>query len=395
MNVFIYYLSDSKGNIRYVGKTNQYLKQRLYAHILECKSERRSYKISWIKSLLNKGERPIIEVIDEVPEGEWQFWEQYWIEQFRQWGFNLTNLTIGGQGGNGYKHTSDSKKKMRKSKLGSKLPELQKKKISDSIKKLAKLNPNYNRSGNNIKREIDKELLYKLYITENLSTTKIANKLKFSKKKIWDSIQEHGIYKDKEIWKEQLSSKPKKVVLQYDLGGKLVKEWNCLVDISKELGFNKSNIANCCRGIGVSVSGYIWRYKDNFIEIDLNKLNYQKRKVKKYDLYGKFIKEYDSISETMLDGFNEGNVQSCCVGKQKSHGGYVWRYSEDKPPIKYENKTIRQVIQYDLNMNFIKEWDSIVSVSKELGIGGNSITTCCKGKYKSAGGFIWKYKNYN
>lgn len=44
-------------------------------------------------------------------------------------------------------------------------------------------------------------------------------------------------------------------------------------------------------------------------------------------------------------------------------------------------------------MKFIKEWDSIVSASKELGIGGNSITTCCKGKYKSAGGYIWKYKS--
>jgi hypothetical protein len=40
---------------------------------------------------------------------------------------------------------------------------------------------------------------------------------------------------------------------------------------------------------------------------------------------------------------------------------------------------------------FIRSWESIVSVTKELGIGGNSITTCCKGGYKSAGGFVWKY----
>jgi len=83
----------------------------------------------------------------------------------------------------------------------------------------------------------------------------------------------------------------------------------------------------------------------------------------------------------------------CCSGKQKSHAGYIWRYSEDKKPFNYKNKTIKPVIQYDINMKFIKEWDSIVSASKELGIGGNSITTCCKGKYKSAGGYIWKYKS--
>lgn len=263
MNVFIYYLSDGNGNIRYVGKTNQYLKQRLYAHILECKSERRSHKISWIKSLLNKGERPIIEVIDEVPEEEWHFWEQYWIEQFRQWGFNLTNLTIGGQGGNGYKHTSDSKKKMSKSKLGSKLSEDQKKKISESVKERYKENPSYNRSGNNIKREIDKELLYKLYITENLSLNKISKLLGFSKKKIFVSLKENNISKSKEDWKEQLSTRPRKVVLQYSLDGKLIREWESLTDISRELGLNKSNIASCCRGIGKSVSGYIWKYKSD------------------------------------------------------------------------------------------------------------------------------------
>ena len=29
-------------------------------------------------------------------ENNWQFWETYWIAQFKNWGFNLTNLTSGG-----------------------------------------------------------------------------------------------------------------------------------------------------------------------------------------------------------------------------------------------------------------------------------------------------------
>jgi hypothetical protein len=387
MNVLIYYLSDNNGEIRYVGKTKQFLKQRLYAHIIECKSERKSHKISWIKSLLNKGERPLINVIDEVPEEEWEFWEQYWISQFTSWGFNLTNLTSGGQGANGYKHTDDSKKKMRKSKLGTTLTQEQRDKISKSVRQKFIDNPDYNRSGNNLKKEIDKELLYKLII-ENLSTPKISKILGFGKKKIWDSLKENNISKPKDVWKKQLSTKPKKIVLQYDLDGNLIKEWSSL----SEIDLNISNIANCCRGIVKSAGGYIWRYKDEFIEINLNKLNDKVRSVKQYDLSGNFIKEYSSIRETIEYGFNDGCVQSCCVGKSKSHGGYIWRYSEDTPPTKYKNKTIREVIQYDKDMNFIKEWSSISSVTKELGVGSNSITTCCKGKYKSAGGFIWRYK---
>jgi hypothetical protein len=48
---------------------------------------------------------------------------------------------------------------------------------------------------------------------------------------------------------------------------------------------------------------------------------------------------------------------------------------------------------FTISGEFIKEWSSIACASKDLKIGGNSIVTCCKGKYKSAGDYIWKYKN--
>jgi hypothetical protein len=384
---YIYGISH-RGLIRYIGKSNN-PRRRLYQHINE-KSNKHKY--NWLNNIIKNNDRPTIEIIDEVPEEEWQFWEQYWISQFKTWEFKLLNATNGGDGANGYKHAEHSKKKMRKSKLGTTLPQEQRDKISKSVKQKFIENPGYNRSGNNLKKEIDRELLYKLYITENLSTPKIAKILGFGKKKIWDSLKENNISKPKEVWKKQLSTQPKKVVLQYDLSGNFIKEWLGLDIIQKELVINKSNIANCCRGIAKSAGGYIWRYKDEFIEININKLNDKIRPVRQYDLSGSFIKEYSSIRETVDYGFNDGNVQSCCVGKQKSHKGFIWRYSEDMPPTKYKNKAIKFVLQYDKDMNFIREWDSISTVTKELGIGGNSITTCCKGKYNSAGGYIWKYR---
>lgn len=369
MKTFIYTLIDPFTNeIRYVGKSNN-PKKRLYDHLSLCYTTH-THKNNWIKSLLEKNTKPILDIIDEVSIDEWEFWEKYWIKKFKDDGENLTNYSKGGNGISKHGYNTIEKMKIRH-----------------------KENPGYNRSGDNIKKEIDKELLYKLYIVENLSTTNIANKLKFGKKKIWDSLQEHGIYKDKEIWKEQLSIQPKKIVLQYSLEGELIKEWIGLDIIKRELDINKSNIANCCRGIVKTTGGYIWRYKDEFIEINLNKLNDKIRSVRQYDLSGNFIKEYSSIRETIKYGFNEGCVQSCCVGKSKSHNNYIWRYSEDKAPDKYKNKKIKPIIQYNMNMLFIKEWDSISSASKELGIGSNGITTCCKGKYKSAGGYIWKYKS--
>jgi predicted Zn-dependent protease len=54
---------------------------------------------------------------------------------------------------------------------------------------------------------------------------------------------------------------------------------------------------------------------------------------------------------------------------------------------------IKSVLQYDLNMNLIKEWNDITQASKELNIYNSNISMCCKGKLKTTGGYIWKYKN--
>lgn len=386
--VYIYTLSDENGNIRYVGKTKQYLKQRLYSHIKECETNRKSYKISWIKSLLEMGKRPKIEILDQVDEQNWEYWEKYWINQLKIWGFKLTNLTEGGQGGNGYKHSEESRQKMSQSKKGLKLSSEHKQKISQSLLDKS-LDPDYVKFQPKV-YIFEKDDLYQKYIVENLSIPKLSKHYNCSEKTIFTNLKEYGILKDQEIWREQCVSNPRKIVLQYNLLGELIKEWNSLKSASKF--YKSTNIASCCRGEVVTACGFIWRYKDEFIDIDLDRLNYQKRKVSQYDLEGNLIRTFDSIKDASSFGFNEGNIQDCCVGRLKSSKGYIWRYSEDSPPQKYKNKTIKQVVQFSNTGEFIKEWDSIASASKELKIGGNGIVTCCKGKYKTAGGFIWKYK---
>ena len=53
------------------------------------------------------------------------------------------------------------------------------------------------------------------------------------------------------------------------------------------------------------------------------------------------------------------------------------------------------ILQYSLDKNFLKEWESIAVISRELQIDPSDIGKCCKEKRKTAGGFIWKYKNIN
>lgn len=55
------------------------------------------------------------------------------------------------------------------------------------------------------------------------------------------------------------------------------------------------------------------------------------------------------------------------------------------------NHRAKKVDQYDLNGNFIKTWDYVKQAGNELQICYQSISSCCRGKSKSAGGFLWRY----
>lgn len=58
-------------------------------------------------------------------------------------------------------------------------------------------------------------------------------------------------------------------------------------------------------------------------------------------------------------------------------------------------KLHKSIIQLDLQNNFIRVWDSATQVEKELNIYATSITACCKGRLKTAYGYLWKYKENN
>lgn len=48
----------------------------------------------------------------------------------------------------------------------------------------------------------------------------------------------------------------------------------------------------------------------------------------------------------------------------------------------------RSVIQYNLNNKIIKEFNSLKEAAEVCGTTDSAILRCCKGKYKSAGGYI-------
>ncbi len=110
----IYTLSHPITNIvRYIGKTNGTLPDRLSKHIYISKKANNK-RCNWIQSLIKQGIKPKIEVLDTCTSTEESSkLEIYWISQFRSWGFDLVNGTDGGEGSYGYKPSKETLEKKR------------------------------------------------------------------------------------------------------------------------------------------------------------------------------------------------------------------------------------------------------------------------------------------
>lgn len=74
-------------------------------------------------------------------------------------------------------------------------------------------------------------------------------------------------YNIQEAWRMGLAKQGKgkdhpesKAVNQYDLNGKLIRRWDCIMDIERELGILNVSICNCCKGKRNKAGGYIWKY---------------------------------------------------------------------------------------------------------------------------------------
>ena len=60
------------------------------------------------------------------------------------------------------------------------------------------------------------------------------------------------------------------------------------------------------------------------------KSNNTQKKIIQLSLDGEFIKEYDSISSVSKFGFDRSRVSQCCNGKKVQHKKFKWKFVDDK-----------------------------------------------------------------
>jgi len=113
--------------------------------------------------------------------------------------------------------------------------------------------------------------------------------------------------------------------------------------------------------------------------------------VSQYSLDGKLLASFSSCKlASEVTKANASYISQCCKGKRRSAGGFLWCYYGSSPPI-FSKKYFRTVRQLSLDGILIRTFRSLTAAQHATGVMLHNISECCRGKSKTAGGFIWQY----
>ena len=124
--------------------------------------------------------------------------------------------------------------------------------------------------------------------------------------------------------------------------------------------------------------------------------NKNSKEVHQYSLSGDYIQSFSSVVKAKKQF--PCDIYNAAAGRVPSAGGYQWRFVKYDKLNSYSSETSRinkskNIHQYNKQGIFIKEWNGTKEPSQKLGINRGSIRNCLSGISKTAGGYIWKYKN--
>lgn len=244
IDLWTVYIHENKINgKKYVGITSGSVNRRWkngYGYSRKLPIGKAIEKYGWD----NFNHKIVAEGLDEVSAKEM---ERNLIEslktQNREFGYNLTD---GGDGINGYKHSDSTRKKLSEA--------------AQRQNRYGERNPNYGHKWSDEKRNQLSEARKK----ENLSQETLKKMSDAASKRMKEANPFKGKHHTEEV-KRIISERQSRPVLMFDLDGNFIREYSSIINAAKDNGICKVAISNCCRGITKTSGGYIWKYKDSKI----------------------------------------------------------------------------------------------------------------------------------
>ena len=251
-------------------KLNKNYLEDFHNNVLDAKNYKKkgiytNHNYNWINKEIQDGYDIVILELDSVEFAPNEDWKQYWICQR---GFNLTNLTDGGDGNQNQVFSKESIEKRASKIRGIPRDSETKKKISEGIKR--------------------------------------SDETKAKVKKAIRELQA-------------------KAVNQYDKTGKFIKSWECALDAAEVLNIDRSNINHCCNH-HKTAGGFIWRFEGDISDL----VSYTPNSVVQLDLNGNKIAIYKTaILAKEATGVGTASISNCCNYKIESVKGFIFRKYKD------------------------------------------------------------------
>ncbi len=281
---FIYTLiHPTTEEVRYVGQTIRGLKPRLQAHKARAKDPEfeRYHVYRWWNELKAQGLTPKIELWEECNNlEELEEAEKYWIARMRGWGFDLTNMTKGGDGIVLYEITDEHRKNLSKAGKGRKKTEEWKAAIgaahrnrSPEEKAATSLKTSAQRKGHEVSDEQRKKISKSR--AARSPEEKASTAAKLSARIILDETKR----KISESQKIRLSSIEARIKISRSQGGSAIKDslgnvFATITEAAKHHGFSKGMVSLVLRGDYQSTRGVSFVRIEDEPNVNTNLSNY-------------------------------------------------------------------------------------------------------------------------
>ena len=170
----------------------------------------------------------------------------------------------------------------------------------------------------------------------------------------------------------------------------VVREFTSITEAHNKFGYSAGTIVQCCRLKCRKANGYYWCYKSDY-SADWKPAELSFKRREKIYCFEKNEVYRDSLEASIKTGINRGSILKCCSHRELNAAGglHFCFYSEKSKYIIRNNFDESPVVCINTSVHY----KTINEAALHTGTRASGISSCCRGKNKTANGLSWCYES--